>query len=402
MLQLVLKQFRKSYAYRKRVIMKICLICGNDLIEEPLLEFENMPVSAQDIPDESEIASDKGVNLRLHQCNGCGLVQFDCEPVGYYKDVIRSGGFSTTMVNLRRQQYSYLIEKYKLQGKKMIEVGCGRGEFLTVLTEFPVQAYGIENNEELVAIAKSNGLNVERNFLDSGDNRLSEAPFDVFLSFNFFEHQPNPNGMLQGIYNNLTDDGIGLITVPSFEYILEHNGYYELIRDHLVYYTFDTLEFALNKNGFEVLEKEVVNRDTLSVIVQKRKKIDVTQIADSYKSICAEINKYIDSLKSEGKHVAIWGASHQGFTLASTAQLTGKIEYMIDSAPFKQGRYAPASHIPIVSPDAAVQNPVDAIIIMAPGYTEEIAAIIKEKFGEHVEIAVMMTKKLQMYEDIAR
>ena len=193
-----------------------------------------------------------------------------------------------------------------------------------------------------------------------------------------------------------------LITVPSLEYILENNGYYEFIRDHLVYYTFETLEFVLNKNGFEVLEKEIVNRDTLSVIVRKTKKINVSQIAESYRKICKEINGYIDNLKMQGKTVAIWGASHQGFTLASTAHLEEKISYIIDSAPFKQGKYAPASHIPIVSPAYAVNNPVDAIIIMAPGYTEEIASIIYEKFGKNIEIAVMMAKDLQMYEDIKK
>lgn len=382
--------------------MKKCLVCGAELFEDPLLEFENMPASAQNIPMKEEIDEERGIALKLYQCKGCGLVQFDCEPVDYYKDVIRSGGFSTTMVNLRRKQYRHLIEKYNLENKKFVEIGCGRGEFLSILNEFPVKSYGIENNVKLVEIAQNNGLKVWRDFMEGADTTLENGPFDVFLSFNFFEHQPDPNGMLQGIYNNLTEDGMGLITVPSFEYILEHNGYYELIRDHLVYYTFDTLRFVLEKNGFEVLEQEMINRDTLSMIVRKKKRIDISKIALSYDQICKQINSYVDSLRQQGKRVAIWGASHQGFTLASTAKLSEKVEYIIDSAPFKQGKYAPASHIPIISPDEAISRPVDAIVIMAPGYTDEIAAIINEKFGSQVEIAVMMTKQLQMYEDIKK
>ena len=382
--------------------MKECLVCGRKLDTEPLLKFNDMPASAQDIPNETEVELDKGISLQLFQCPGCGLVQFDCTPVEYYKDVIRSGGFSTTMVNLRKRQYSHLIEKYNLLGKKFIEVGCGRGEFLSVLNEFQVQAYGIEHKHDLVEIAQNAGLNVQEEFLGEADKVIKNGPFDVFLSFNFFEHQPDPNGMLQGIYNNLTEEGMGLITVPSLEYILEHNGYYEFIRDHLVYYTFETLEFVLNKNGFEVLEKEIVNRDTLSVIVRKKKKINVSRIAESYTRICNEINEYIDNLRKQGKTVAIWGASHQGFTLASTAHLERKVSYIIDSAPFTQGKFAPASHIPIISPSAAIENPVDAIIIMAPGYTDEIASIIYEKFGKNTEVAVMMTKDLQMYEDIKK
>ena len=133
------------------------------------------------------------------------------------------------MHDLRYSQYKHLIETYHLENKKFIEVGCGQGEFLSVLKEFPVEGFGIEHKEDLVKLARTKGLNVEQGFVEDGKTKIVGAPFDVFLSFNFFEHQPNPNEMLQGIYNNLTDDGMGLITVPSLEYILEHDGYYELI-----------------------------------------------------------------------------------------------------------------------------------------------------------------------------
>lgn len=379
--------------------MRRCLVCGAEFYPSPLMEFENMPVSAQDIPSQMELTQDKGIPLKLYQCRGCGLVQFDCEPVSYYKDVIRSGGYSTTMVELRRKQYTHFIHTYDLEKKKILEVGCGQGEFLSVLTEFEVEAYGIEHKDSLVKLAEEKGLSVTKGFMLNKDTKVEHAPFDAFLSFNFLEHQPDPNGMLQGIYNNLTEDGMGLITVPSLEYILEHNGYYELIRDHLAYYTFDTLEFLLNKNGFDVLEKEMVNRDTLSVIARKKKRLDIQGLKGSYQSIRREINEYIDAKKRAGKKVAIWGASHQGFTLASTAQLDRKVEYIIDSAPFKQGKYAPASHIPILSPAEAKERPVDAIIIMAPGYTDEIADIIRKEFGKNIEIAVMLSKSLQMYEE---
>ena len=60
--------------------------------------------------------------------------------------------------------------------------------------------------------------------------------------------------MLRAIWNNLEDDAMGLITVPSFEYIMEHSSYYELIRDHIAYYTFDTLTSLMERSGFDVVE----------------------------------------------------------------------------------------------------------------------------------------------------
>mgnify|MGYP002792062063 FL=1 len=375
--------------------MKRCIACGAPLWETPLLTLDNMPASAQNIPDASQVQEDKGLTLDLCQCTGCGLVQFDCEPVDYYRDVIRAGGFSTTMVELRRYQYRHLIETYKLQGKKFIEVGCGQGEFLKVLTEFPVEAHGLEHDPRLVELARAQGLDVEQGFTETEDTVFAGGLYDVFLSFNFLEHQPDPCTMLQAIYRNLDDDGMGLITVPSFEYIMDHNGYYELIRDHIAYYTFDTLAALLENNGFQVLECEMVNRDTLSMIVKKRPQLEAGNLLEGYVELRREMDTYLKYLMAWKKKVAIWGAGHQGFTLAATTKLGKKAEYIIDSAPFKQGRFAPASHLPIVAPDYFFEHPVDAIVITAPGYTDEIAGNIAEKFGDGVEVTAMRSNHLE-------
>lgn len=391
-----------------------CILCGHSLSEEPLLKLHDMPASAQDIPNGEQVKDDKGITLSLYQCCHCGLVQFDCEPVAYYRDVIRSGGFSTTMVELRRRQYDHFIKGCHLEGKKIIEAGCGRGEFLSVLTEFPVEACGIEHREDLVRLAGEQGLTVWKGFTETSQTILEGPstlpPYDAFLSFNFLEHQPEPGVMLRCLYHNLTKEGVGLITVPSLEYILQYDGYYELIRDHLAYYSFDTLRNLLNTNGFEVLEEEMVNRDTLSVTVKKipdfmfgqvhsktfqYQPVDVTGLEASRRIITDEINALVDRLHGQNKTLAVWGASHQGFTLAATTKLGGKVSYIIDSAPFKQGLYAPGSHLPIVSPDVWREQPVAAILIVAPGYTEEIGKIIRERYGAQVEILTLRSNHIE-------
>ena len=376
--------------------MKRCIACGAPLWETPLLTLDNMPASAQHMPDAQGVKQDRGLTLDLCQCMGCGLVQFDCEPVDYYRDVIRAGGFSKTMVELRRYQYKHLIDSYHLEGKKFIEVGCGQGEFLKVLSEFPVEVHGIEHDPHLVELARAQGLDVTEGFTETEDTRFAGGLYDVFLSFNFLEHQPDPGTMLQAIYRNLEDDAMGLITVPSFEYIMDHNSYYELIRDHLAYYTFETLTPLLERNGFLVEECEVINRDTLSVIVKKRPQMDTENLLECYVNLKREMESYMKYLDAWDKKVAVWGASHQGFTLASTTKLGERARYIIDSAPFKQGKFAPASHLPIVGPDHFPEHPVDAIIITSPGSTVEIAASIRRKFGTSVEIRAMRSNHLEM------
>ena len=116
-----------------------CILCGNKIsAKDMLLSFANMPGSAQDIPTREQLDTDKGIDLNLYQCSCCGLVQLDAEPVAYYKHVIRAGGGSSTMINLRRQEYEDFMKRFDLQNKRVIEIGCGRGEFLKVWKEFPI------------------------------------------------------------------------------------------------------------------------------------------------------------------------------------------------------------------------------------------------------------------------
>ncbi len=398
--------------------MSYCIACRKELPKEALFVLENAPASAQNIPDATEVGEDKGITLNLRQCPECGLVQFDCTPVDYYRDVIRAGGFSTTMTELRRRQYKHLIETYGLEGKKFIEVGCGRGEFINVLKEFPVQVFGMEHKEDLITIARENGLCVWREFPETADQKFigdpevegSAGPYDAFLSFNFLEHQPYPDVMLSAIYNNLVDGGMGLVTVPALEYIVERGNYYELIRDHIAYYSFDALRNLLENNGFKVLEEEMINRDTISMIVQKMSAEEraahvskatvqeeniVASLVKGHEIVLKDINDLLDGLAAEQKTIALWGASHQGFTLASTTPLCERVSYIIDSAPFKQGRFAPASHLPIVAPDYFLEHPVDVIMIVAPGYSDEIANVIRTRFGADVRILTLRSERIE-------
>lgn len=372
--------------------MKTCIVCKSKL--KQLLEIKNMPSSAQNLPQKEDLDKDRGIDINLCECISCRLVQLDTPAVSYYRDVIRAGGISSTMEELRKKQYKEFIALANLNGKKIIEVGCGQGEFLSILSRYPVEAYGLENNASLVEKALEKGLNVSKGYTEDIDYIFANGPFDAFTSFNFLEHQPDPQKYLKVIANNLTEEGYGLITVPSFEYILEENSFYEIIPDHIAYYTEDSLETLLRISGFDILKKERVNRDTISMIIRKKKNTDIKGILLKKDSISCEVKALLDTAIKEKKRIAVWGASHQGFTLCATTDIAYGVDYIIDSAPFKQNKYAPASHIPIVSKEYAKENPVDIIIIIAPGYTDEIFSIIREELKTEIEVYTLKTDHL--------
>jgi SAM-dependent methyltransferase len=370
-----------------------CRVCGKQFFPTPLLQYKNMPNSAQFLPKEESLETDRGVDLDICQCSGCGLVQLSNEPVSYYKEVIRAAGISKEMTNFRKDQFSKFVEDYSMRQKKIVEIGCGKGEYLSIMKETRVDAYGLEDSEESVNFCKHIGLKVSRGFIENSKQTIRGAPFDAFFMLNFLEHLPDPNSTLMGINNNILTGAVGLIEVPNFD-TSRKTFFSEFIRDHLFYFTKETLVSTLMFNGFEILDcQKVWHGSILSAIVKKREKIDLSHFSNHRTWLRQEIEKYIN--KFDAGKVAIWGASHQSLAIISMFNLAQKIRYVIDSAPFKQGKYTPASHIKIVNPDVLDSDPVDAIIVMAALYSNEVAGIIRKKYGTKINVTILKDSGLE-------
>jgi len=236
---------------------------------------------------------------------------------------------------------------------------------------------------------------VQQGFVGSCQDILEQGPFDAFTSFNFLEHQPDPNGMLQGIHRNLTESGAGLITVPSLEYILDNNAYYELIVDHLLYFSRKTFTSILQKNGFRVVQFDETIEDTHSAFVVKETPPDRESLNQCRIQIDSALASFVKQQGERNGRIAVWGASHQGFTLLSSAGIASSVDFIIDSAPFKHGKFSPVSHLEILPPDVLAAEKLAAIIIIAPNYAEEIFQIIRQKYHQHCPVAIIRRGRLE-------
>lgn len=91
--------------------INVCRVCGQKFFDKSLLVYKNMPAVAQNFPDEKSLKSDMGIEMKVYQCSGCGLVQLSNEPVSYYKEVIRAVAFSPEMRNFRVKQFGDFVKK---------------------------------------------------------------------------------------------------------------------------------------------------------------------------------------------------------------------------------------------------------------------------------------------------
>lgn len=363
-----------------------CKICQQELYKEPLLKFNNMPKSAQYFPDANSVSLEKGVDLELLQCSGCGVVQIPSSPVSYYKEVIRSVSFSQEMQDFRLSYFEEIVDKYNLRNKQVIEIGCGDGSYLFHLNKFIKNVWGIEFSKRNILECKKKGLIVIEGFVEDENFIIEEGPFDAFFMFSFLEHLPEPNKTIRGIFNNLKEDGIGIVEVPNFDMILEKRLFSEFIPDHLFYFTAETLRTTLELNGFKVMEiNNIWHNYIISAIIKKRAKLDLSGFKTQMERISKELNIYVGNFKN----VAVWGAGHQALAIMSLCNVANKIKYVVDSATFKQGKYTPSTHIPIVSPETIKKDPVEAIIVIAGSYTDEVVRTIEEKFDNSIKIATI-------------
>jgi len=369
--------------------MNSCRLCNQKLFDKPLLRLVGMPKAAQHFLKEEELPSDESINLDIYQCNSCGLVQLSIEPVSYYKDVITAASISGETRKSRLNQMLEFANKYKLENKKIIEIGCAKGDMLDIIEEAKMKAYGLEHSLASVAIAHNEGRKVIRGFIDDLD-KIENAPFQGFICFNYLEHIPNPKSVINKIYNNLDADGVGLVTVPNLNYLLATKSLYEFVADHLSYFTIDTLKYAFEDNGFDVLECDLINNENdILIIVKKASHKKIKKILDVRKinlkndyieveELINNLKKIIKDYKDQNKKIAVWGAGHRTLALLALSKVS-EIEFIVDSAKFKQGMYSPVVNTKIVSPETLLEDKIDLLIIMVPGiYPDEVVKSVKQ------------------------
>ena len=279
-----------------------------------------------------------------------------------------------------------------MKGKKIIEIGAGKGGYLRTLkdmTEYNISEYGIENNIEFVKEAQGLGVNVFQGDVENKEVDLPGAPYDAFVSFSYLARLINPNNMVSLIEKNLTENGIGYILVPSLEHLMNGTGYFDIVRDHIAYYDIETLRFLFTKNNFEILEYGNKLNLYTYVVVRKRKRLNIKKHWDYVENLIKKVQQYVSEKKNENKKIAVWCAGHYAFTVLSTTEIEENIDYIIDNAKIKQGHFAPGSKLPIVGPEHFNEAPVDVIMILGPIYIDEIVKEIRGKYSKKIEIVTL-------------
>jgi hypothetical protein len=375
------------------LLINNCRVCGKKFNSKSTLYLRNIPGDAQSfsvaLPQKKYLK-----DLALMECSGCGLSQLRTPPVSYYKDVVRANAFSKDMQSFRKRQLIKWKRNYLNQTSKVLEIGAGKGEYIKLLNDIQINAFGIENSITNIRLS-SISQKIQRGYLQAEAPLLKHGPFDAFISFNFLEHWPDPGSVFTGLRKNLNKTAFGLIEVPNFEMMVQKKMYSEFIPDHLFYFTKDTLKRTLELNGFDVIKISTIwHNYILSAEVELRKTIDLSHFQVHQKYLKDQLYQFI---KSHDKHpIVVWGAGHQALTTISMSQISKRIAYIVDSAPFKQGKYAPGCNLLVYSPLQLEKDQIQSLIIMGAGYSDEILKLVRKKYNHILNIAVLKEDHLEI------
>lgn len=150
-------------------------------------------------------------------------------------------------------------------GKKLLDFGCGSGDFLKLVKPYCSEVSGIELQQSYIDLLTSDGISCANNLNNIEDNSL-----DIVVSFHTLEHLPNPLEVLEELKSKIVSGGQILIEVPHAKDFLlssvDCNEFkqFTLWSQHLVLHTRESLRKTLEYVGFKDIQIDGVQRYPLS------------------------------------------------------------------------------------------------------------------------------------------
>ncbi len=331
-------------------------------------------------------------DIELAVCDACGLVRnlaFDASLIVYDAQYENSQMFSPTFRAFAEELASSLVDRYALNGKPVIEIGCGKGEFLALLREAGVsEAIGYDPTYE-GEVDSCNGVRIERKNYDS--SRSPEA--QLLLSRHVFEHLEDPLSLLRDVRRSLGDSSTPLyVEVPDARFVMAGDGMWDIIYPHVSYFADLSMSTLLQRAGFVPEQIELVfAKQFLAAHARPGRSLDAAPDPLALKAWIAQVDAFGErfrttlehwtaELERRAKHgpICLWGAGAKGAAFLNFTGASGYVEAAVDLNPRKHGRYLPGTGHAVVAPDELRHLRPATVLVMNPLYEREIRTSLRE------------------------
>jgi 2-polyprenyl-3-methyl-5-hydroxy-6-metoxy-1,4-benzoquinol methylase len=372
-----------------------CLVCGGRCLES-LLSIPDVPTLTNRLcASEAEAADALRGDINLVYCLDCGHVvnaAFDQARVRY------DGRFENTLTfSPRYRQYAEvtaarIIKRHGLHGKCIVEIGCGSGDFLRLLCGADNYGKGYDPSQPTNRSVAGLG-SVEiigRNFAAEDAHGA-----DFVCCRHVLEHLPAPMDLLRQLREHV-DVRAGttvFFEVPNGLFTLERLGIWDIIHEHVSYFTPSSLARAFDGAGFTVcgaasafddqylwVEARADGLGLPSGLPERPPDALYTSFGARFTQRVGHWRQRIDEWRSDRRRVVVWGAGAKGVMFLNLLQVTAGagVDCVVDINPRKQGHFVPLMGQRIVGPNSLSENPPDLVIVMNPEYEREVRSMIND------------------------
>ncbi len=381
------------------VTKNICTVCSSTYIVK-LIYIHQVPVHCNLLWTTSyEALNAARGDIQLVFCKACGHIfnnLFDPVIMNYSQDYENSLHFSPRFQDYARSLAEYLIERYNLHNKDIIEIGCGKGEFLTLLCNLG-ENRGIGFDKSYVHERTENKDRERITFVqDYYSEHYKSYMADLICCRHVLEHTSSPSDFLKNLHQTISGrlDTTVYFEVPNVLYTLKDLSIWDMIYEHCSYFSSLSLTQLLTSCGFKVIElKENFGGQFLSVETvpvddlthsksfskDELKKMNqyVNEFTIKYRSKVKEWKRNLEKFVNKGTRVLIWGGGSKGVTFMNILNIQDEIKYVVDINPHKQDMFIPGTGQRIVSPEFLREHRPELIIVMNPIYVDEVSQITR-------------------------
>jgi SAM-dependent methyltransferase len=333
--------------------------------------------------------------LALGFCGVCGFITntaYDPEPQDYSVSYEETQGFSPRFQAFSRELAGRWVRRYGLQGKRVVEIGSGKGEFLADMIDAGVaSAVGIDPSYD----GRMSGPAAERiEFItDYYSEEHARLAADAILCRHTLEHIHPTGELVRLVRRSLEErpDTPVLFELPDVLRVLREVAFWDVYYEHCSYFTPGSLARLFRLAGFDVLDLEL-DYDDQYILIEARPALGVANGASTLEESPADVadavrgfrrgfaetkrswTARLDAARGDGKRVVIWGAGSKGVSFLTTLGIEREIEYAVDINPLKAGKFMAGTGQRVVGPEFLREYRPDLVIAMNPIYLDEIGA----------------------------
>jgi len=386
-----------------------CPACGREGLDV-FYEQAAVPVnSLLLLPDAATARAFPTSGLALGFCAGCGFITntlFDPAMTDYNGDYEETQGFSARFREFAQAEVSDWVERYDLTGRPVLEVGCGKGDYLATMVEHGIgHGYGYDPafKPGRISAEAAARIDVVPAFLDAGTR---VPPVAALVCRHTLEHVPDVADFLAALRTVVGEQPtVFLFELPDVQRILDDVAFWDVFYEHCSYFSAGSLVRLFRRAGLQVLDVALVFDGqylTIEAGAGDPAAGPELALADDLDRLTAAVEHFrtamtetqarwrreITAVTDTGGRVALWGSGSKSVAFLTTVGITDEISYVVDINPNKHGTYNAGTGQQIVAPQLLQDYQPDLVIIMNPVYRQEITRDL-DALGVRARVAAL-------------